>query len=836
MTALEFNNCVQLKDNEPLGSGNFGTVYKASWLNDNAEQTIAVKRFNHIAEENIASLSSAVKLMQQVKHEHIIAIYGLNIDNEQRTLLLMEYAENGSLYNYIYADKRDYNQELALHWMYQCAKGLAHLHALQPQIIHGDLKPQNMLLSNGYRTLKLSDYSQITEQATHMTAAVIVSSYMAPELAILENSSYTEKSDVYSFGIALWEVLARKQPYYHLNNRNSLAIKYKAAVENERPCLADVSSSKYLKMLIENCWDKQPQRRPSMQDLVLSIGAGSFELQQQILLGSGSFGTVLKANWQTSNGQMLIAVKRFHDIAAAEKIHKEVKLLSFVNHDNIVKLYGTSIDNKSGTLLLMEYAENGSLHDYLHKSELTCSTKTALNWMYQCATGLEYLHAQTPKVIHRDLKTHNLLLTNKYRTLKICDFGTVTEMATRMTAEVGTAYYMAPEVAYLKQNNNYTEKCDIYSFGIVLWEVLTRRKPFYHLPNSNSISIIYNVVIDDARPLLDDVKIETDTDYMRGLLGFCWHKQPELRPTASVLKLALDLYPHNVDNEQLKLMYNMDFNRVKYAATDLIGSGNFGNVYKAKWKTDMGEMTIAVKQFHKNEQPPEKFNANINLELKQLEAVSCEHILKLYGTTIDATAATVLLMEYAENGSLYKYIHEEQREYSYKTALDWICQCATGLDYLHNLQPIILHCNLKTQNLLLSNSYRTLKISDCGSLTDMTRFAVTIDTASYIAPELALAKHKTFTQKCDVYSFGIVFWELMSHKKPFYDLADQSALSIMYKAAIEDVRPSLDDIKQYRIRSHIKHIINQCWTKDPNCRQEITKVKDYLNVLRKWYH
>ncbi|ALC38909.1 Takl1, partial [Drosophila busckii] len=219
---------------KPLGSGNFGTVYKASWLNDNAEQTIAVKRFNHIAEENIASLSSAVKLMQQVKHEHIIAIYGLNIDNEQRTLLLMEYAENGSLYNYIYADKRDYNQELALHWMYQCAKGLEYLHAQTPKVIHRDLKTHNLLLTNKYRTLKICDFGTVTEMATRMTAEVGTAYYMAPEVAYLkQNNNYTEKCDIYSFGIVLWEVLTRRKPFYHLPNSNSISIIYNVVIDGK---------------------------------------------------------------------------------------------------------------------------------------------------------------------------------------------------------------------------------------------------------------------------------------------------------------------------------------------------------------------------------------------------------------------------------------------------------------------------------------------------------------------------------------------------------------------------------------------------------------------------
>ncbi|KAL7741168.1 hypothetical protein ACLKA6_018192 [Drosophila palustris] len=102
--------------------------------------------------------------------------------------------------------------------------------------------------------------------------------------------------------------------------------------------------------------------------------------------------------------------------------------------------------------------------------------------MLQCAKGVAYLHGLNPKIIHRDLKSQNLLLLDNYRTLKICDFGTLRPLATMMTV-VGTAAYMAPEVYASTQvdlGSDYTEKCDVYSFGIVCWEIMSQKKPFYH--------------------------------------------------------------------------------------------------------------------------------------------------------------------------------------------------------------------------------------------------------------------------------------------------------------------------------------------------------------------
>lgn len=123
----------------------------------------------------------------------------------------------------------------------------------------------------------------------------------------------------------------------------------------------------------------------------------------------------------------------------------QLRQLSRVSHKNIVALYG-ACTKKPHVCLVMEYAEGGSLYNVLHGSpRIPYTASHAISWAKQCAEGVSYLHAMRPKpLIHRDLKPPNLLLVDQGRILKICDFGTVTDKATLMTNNMGSAAWMAP--------------------------------------------------------------------------------------------------------------------------------------------------------------------------------------------------------------------------------------------------------------------------------------------------------------------------------------------------------------------------------------------------------
>ncbi|XP_030638034.1 mitogen-activated protein kinase kinase kinase 7 isoform X4 [Chanos chanos] len=242
------------------------------------------------------------------------------------------------------------------------------------------------------------------------------------------------------------------------------------------------------------------------------------DIEVEEVVGRGAFGVVCKAKWKGKD----VAIKTIESESERNAFSVELRQLSRVNHPNIVKLYGSC---NNPVCLVMEYAEGGSLYNVLHGTEPLphYTASHAMSWCLQCAQGVSYLHGMKPKaLIHRDLKPPNLLLVAGGTVLKICDFGTACDIQTHMTNNKGSAAWMAPEVF---EGSNYSEKCDVFSWGIILWEVITRRKPFDEI-GGPAFRIMWAVHRGTRPPLIKNLPKPIES-----LMTRCWSKDPSLRPS-----------------------------------------------------------------------------------------------------------------------------------------------------------------------------------------------------------------------------------------------------------------------------------------------------------------
>uniref|UniRef100_A0A8C2CUB8 Sterile alpha motif and leucine zipper containing kinase AZK n=1 Tax=Cyprinus carpio TaxID=7962 RepID=A0A8C2CUB8_CYPCA len=249
-----------------------------------------------------------------------------------------------------------------------------------------------------------------------------------------------------------------------------------------------------------------------------SLGASFVQIRFDDILfyencGGGSFGSVYRARWLSQDKE--VAVKKLL------KIEKEAEILSVLSHRNIIQFYGAILEAPNYGIVT-DYASGGSQFDYLSSAESEdISMKQIMTWAMDIAKGMHYLHAEAPfTVIHRDLKSRNVVLTAD-AVPKICDFGASKfHSHTTHMSLVGTFPWMAPEVI---QSLPVSETCDTYSYGVVLWEMLTREVPFKGL---EGLQVAWLVVEKNERLTIPSSCPASFACLMRS----CWVTEPKDRP------------------------------------------------------------------------------------------------------------------------------------------------------------------------------------------------------------------------------------------------------------------------------------------------------------------
>ena len=250
-------------------------------------------------------------------------------------------------------------------------------------------------------------------------------------------------------------------------------------------------------------------------DIAPDIALHSVVFHERI--GTGATSTVFRVTGKKKDGTLFEAAAKRVIGHETSMFNQEVKLLMSLHHDNIITCYGALYSYDIHPMILLEYAPNGSLFDFL-KSKTYLPKAQIWFWTKQIANAIKYLHDRD--IAHRDIKSGNFLITKQYM-LKLCDFGLseITEI-TRNTSDSGTTAWMAPEI-YMKRIAS--KASDIYSFGIVIWELWTCKIPFV---GQTAAQIMWNVS-DGKRPPIPARVPGNVADF----LGRCWNIDRHNRPT-----------------------------------------------------------------------------------------------------------------------------------------------------------------------------------------------------------------------------------------------------------------------------------------------------------------
>ncbi|KAF4355351.1 hypothetical protein CsatB_025477 [Cannabis sativa] len=283
-------------------------------------------------------------------------------------------------------------------------------------------------------------------------------------------------------------------------------------------------------------------RNDSMSDAAIAeIEAGVYglqtikysDLEEQRELGSGTFGTVYHGKWRGTD----VAIKRIKKSCFSgrsseqERLIKdfwrEARILSTLHHPNVVAFYGVVPDGPGGTLATVtEFMVNGSLRHVLLKKDRVLDRRKRLRIIMDAAFGMEYLHLKN--IVHFDLKCDNLLVNLRDPERPVCkvgDFGlSRIKRNTLVSGGVrGTLPWMAPELLN-GSSSRVSEKVDVFSFGIVMWEILTGEEPYADM---HCGAIIGGIVNNTLRPTIPK---RCDSEW-RKLMEECWSADPEARPS-----------------------------------------------------------------------------------------------------------------------------------------------------------------------------------------------------------------------------------------------------------------------------------------------------------------
>lgn len=239
-------------------------------------------------------------------------------------------------------------------------------------------------------------------------------------------------------------------------------------------------------------------------------------------IGQGSCGTVYHAVWYGSDVAVKVFSRQEYSDEVIHSFRQEVSLMKRLRHPNVLLFMG-AVTSPQRLCIVTEFLPRGSLFRLLQRNTTKLDWRRRILMALDIARGVSYLHHCNPPIIHRDLKSSNLLV-DKHWTVKVGDFGlSRLKHETYLTTKTGkgTPQWMAPEVL---RNEPSDEKSDVYSFGVILWELATEKIPW---DNLNSMQVIGAVGFMNQR-----LEIPKDVDpRWAAIVESCWHSDPQCRPS-----------------------------------------------------------------------------------------------------------------------------------------------------------------------------------------------------------------------------------------------------------------------------------------------------------------
>lgn len=517
----------------------------------------------------------SAKLMSKLEHPHISVLYDAG-EIEGVPYIVSEFIE-GTHLGYLIKDHENFDLTTLLRIMQQVASAISHAHSRG--VLHRNIKPQNIVIDQAGRAV-LSDFEIAIPLGSEPEFHQVSPTYMAPEQA--SRTKLSEKVDIWGIGATLyWAISDRYVPYsWTREDVDELRRQGDILLEQCRKFFEDKSvvsyeyltdrTPQYVIKVLEKCLAFSPDDRwlsaahlstgldgaisqievdstaPTVEFMLPSVGqtifayaethgnelSGDFrQFELREFLGDGRFGIVFRA-WEIFS-ELDVAIKflkpeHLRDRDSVQRFRRESKLLAQISHPNVVKLY--SQGRFGPTLFIALQLLDGSDLESELRREGPLALSRAIQFGSQILSGVTCLHENG--ITHRDLKPANMGFASGR--LVIGDFGLArNEEATKITATgtvMGTLAYMAPEQV---RGEPATFASDVYSVGVILYQLLTSKVPH----EASSISELMHQIQCDPIPELTSVRSDVPPELSR-IVASMLSKSSEERPkTVNALEI-----------------------------------------------------------------------------------------------------------------------------------------------------------------------------------------------------------------------------------------------------------------------------------------------------------
>ncbi|PKC13679.1 kinase-like protein [Rhizophagus irregularis] len=522
-----------------------------------------------------------------------------------------------------------------------------------------------------------------------------------------------------------------------------------------------------------------------------------------------------------------------NDDKTINKVVYELEMLHAVDHENILRFYGITriegdmqkrIPQINKHILVLEYADSGTLNTYLskHFNELKWNDKLSL--AFQLASAVSYLHDSG--IIHCDLHANNILVHQKC--IKLAGFGLPSEASNETSNPLhlfDVIPYMDPKRLEIA-NYDLDKRSDVYSVGALLWQISSGRKPFhaenYDISLSSAICqgkreddidgtpIVYSNLYKDKRPDMKEV-----VSIIRSVLV-------ETQSTINIQEEIKDVTTEWVEDilKNAKVQF-ISFKDLKDPVS--LGEGGFGRTIKAIWSRTGNYVvykrlinTTAIKYKYNT---CEAFIHELKINLHLMPNYS-DRIIRCLGISKD-DKDYLLITQYADGGDLRNYLKNNFKKLTWDDKKKLAFQIADGLNYLH--KENILHRDLHSKNIVIHEN--NAKIIDFGisKIQDQKSEASIYDRGiiAYVEPKRLSNINFLHTTASDIYSFGVLMWEISSGHPPFknsgYNRSDEDALIYAINNGLRE-KPIPGTPKEY------EELYKKCWDQEPNQRPIMSKI------------